>query len=342
MHVGQHGLGKARDEAIRFVVGFILLLWLGPSPAMAQIALFQHVVVIIQENRTPDNLFRGLCTHAGSCSTTPDAAQYDIQSRNWLNKDADRGVTQPVPVPLANAYDLNHDHSAFVIQCDRSSKTGPCVMDGAAGVSCAYRCPRDPAFGYVDNADGILDPYLNLVRRYGWANYMFQTNQGPSLPAHQFLFGATSAPSASDDAAGTFISENGQGDPSKARAGCASSPNVLIQLIDAKGVEKHDNRVFPCAEHRTVADILDRRSLTWKYYTPGADTIWTAPNLIDHICDAVAQKCTGLRGEPMSTWSPATFCAILPTAGSATWLGSFPRRPIRITPITTPVADLPG
>ena len=37
---------------------------------------------------------------------------------------------------------------------------------------------------------------------------MFQTNQGPSFPAHQFLFGGTSAPSAADDAAGIFASEN--------------------------------------------------------------------------------------------------------------------------------------
>jgi hypothetical protein len=47
----------------------------------------------------------------------------------------------------------------------------------------------------VTNTDGskggLLDPYLTLTlaTRYGWANRMFQTNQGPSYPAHQFLFG---------------------------------------------------------------------------------------------------------------------------------------------------------
>jgi hypothetical protein len=45
----------------------------------------------------------------------------------------------------------------------------------------------------VTNTDGskggLLDPYLTLATRYGWANRMFQTNQGPSYPAHQFLFG---------------------------------------------------------------------------------------------------------------------------------------------------------
>ncbi|MGP0074606.1 MAG: hypothetical protein ACLPWF_22040 [Bryobacteraceae bacterium] len=79
-----------------------------------------------------------------------------------------------------------------------------------AGIPCspAADCPAKPQFRFVDNSMGAVDPYLDLVRQYGWANYMFQTNQGSSFPAHQFLFGGTSAPSAADDAAGTFVSEN--------------------------------------------------------------------------------------------------------------------------------------
>src|SRR5579863_2519034 len=63
----------------------------------AQIPNFQHIVVIVQENRTPDNLFQGLCSppygSADSCSATPASAtaasaatKYDIQTRNWLDK----------------------------------------------------------------------------------------------------------------------------------------------------------------------------------------------------------------------------------------------------------------
>src|SRR6516162_7204342 len=64
--------------------------------------------------------------------------------------------------------------------------------------------PPPPAYYYVDNSKGLIQPYLDLVTHYGCANYMFQTNQGPSFPAHQFLFGGTSAPSAAGDAAGIF------------------------------------------------------------------------------------------------------------------------------------------
>jgi len=45
---------------------------------------FKHVVVIFQENRTPDNLFQGLCQppfgHGHSCSTTPTERQYNIST----------------------------------------------------------------------------------------------------------------------------------------------------------------------------------------------------------------------------------------------------------------------
>ena len=65
---------------------------------------FKHVVVIFQENRTPDNLFQGLCHppfgDRHSCSTTPTARQYNISTTGWLDKNSPTGVTNPEPVPL--------------------------------------------------------------------------------------------------------------------------------------------------------------------------------------------------------------------------------------------------
>ena len=85
---------------------------------------------------------------------------------------------------LPGGYDLSHAHSAFVKMCDADPKTGICKMDRAAGIVCSGACPPKPQFRYVENSGGILNPYLTLAR-----HYMLQTNQGPSFPAHQFLFG---------------------------------------------------------------------------------------------------------------------------------------------------------
>jgi phospholipase C len=274
------------------------LLLFGALLTQAQITSFQHVVVIVQENRTPDNLFYGLCsTPRGAvdrCSTNPTAAQYNIQTGNWLDKNSVAGVTQPKPVALANKYDLSHAHKAFVSMCDANAK-GICAMDGANNIPCTGTCTdAKPQFKYVDNAKNIVTPYLTMATQYGWANYMFQTNQGPSFPAHQFLFGGTSAPSAADDAAGVFASENMSTTTDGAAdgvAGCTAPSTTTVETINSTTGETQ--KIYPCFEHQTMADIL--ATFTWRYYAPSAGSIWTAPNAIQHICQSTGPggKCAG-------------------------------------------------
>src|SRR5260370_9872399 len=257
-----------------------LLLLFGTLLAHAQISSFKHVVVIFQENGTSDNLFQGLCAppfgKPTSCSTSAKGSQYNIQTRTWLDKSVSAELIQPLTVPLANSYDLNHAHKAFLLQCDLSG-LGICRMDGAASVSCSGTCPTQPQFRYVDNSTGILNPYLQMATRYGWANYLFQTNQGPSFPAHQFIFGGTSAPSASDDALGIFAAENMSGG---SIAGCIADSGTTVKLVTPSG---ENQSIYPCFEHQTIADILPTE-FSSRYYTPSASAVWTAPNAINHIC----------------------------------------------------------
>jgi phospholipase C len=277
----------------------VALFGLGSPLALAQITSFQHVVVIVQENRTPDNLFYGLCTTPRGakerCSTTPSASQYNIQTSNWLDKNSSTGVTQPGPVALANKYDLSHAHSAFVSMCDANSN-GICKMDGAGDIACSGTCTgvAKAQFKFVDNSKNQVTPYLTMAQQYGWANYFFQTNQGPSFPAHQFLFGGTSAPSAADDAAGIFASENMSTTTAGAAdgiAGCTAPSTTTVEVINPTGGE--NSKIYPCFEHQTMADIL--ATFTWRYYAPSAGSIWTAPNAIQHICQSTGPggKCAG-------------------------------------------------
>jgi phospholipase C len=276
----------------------VLLLALGivPLTAHAQILNFKHVVVIFQENRTPDNLFQGLCAPPyGACAVPPTPmAPYNIQTSHWKTKT---GTIQPGPVALADSYDLGHAHKSFNVMCDVVAGNPPtCRMDGAAAVSCNPKpgttCPPNAPLKYVSNTNGILNPYLTLATQYGWANYMFQTNQGPSFPAHQFIFGGTSAPSRTDDLNGIFSSENmkGQG---LGGAGCTATTTTRVELISPNlspppyGVE--NSSIFPCFEHLTMADLVK----DWKYYAAGTGSIWLAPNSIDHICLASKGACTG-------------------------------------------------
>lgn len=300
---------------------------------------FKHVVVIFQENRTPDNLFHGLtpkCTmNASNCTTQLTTTCYDIATCGLSNQSGTDVPITLTSVQLANTYDLSHAHTAFVQMCD----LGPngCQNDGAWQIECTPNknttCPvnsppTNPQYRFVDNSSGTVQPYLDMAMQYGWGNAMFQTNQGPSLPAHQFIFGATSAPTAQDDANGTFISEN-PGAPMNANykpnqdTGCLAPLNEFSTVIspntgscpsgctcfNSNTVKEcklvNDPLGTLCFQHATVPTLLSPQVTSWKYYGPQVTTnpngsnpegsIWMAPASIIDICqpDPTFTTCTG-------------------------------------------------
>jgi phospholipase C len=154
----------------------------------------QHIVVIFQENRTPDNLFHDPVLMAKGA----DIANNGINSA---------GQTIPLmPTSLGVDYDLDHSHKAFLAMYNGGK------MDGAdkVHVSCgkgASNCPPPNAqFQCVQASDA--GPYFQLAEQYTFGDRMFQTNQGLSFPAHQFIISGTSAPTATSN---LIIAENAGG-----------------------------------------------------------------------------------------------------------------------------------
>jgi phospholipase C len=232
----------------------------GPPPPPTSTPI-KHVVVIFQENRTPDNLFHGL----------PGA---DIAT-NGINSSG-----QTIPLAKGNmvtTYDLGHRHVDFVAMYDGGK------MDGADKVSASCMtepsgCPANVQFQYVDPAQVLA--YFQLAQRFTFGDRMFQTNQGPSFPAHQYIISGTSAPSVGGQYAGWFVAENPT--PNAKPTGCAEAPpDGLVTLIDPNGVESAS--IFPCFEHPTVIDLLDQAGISWRYYAPSTGSIWTGPNAIRHL-----------------------------------------------------------
>src|SRR5262249_41582762 len=151
--------------------------------------------------------------------------------------------------------------------------------------------PPNPQFTYVNPSD--IQPYFQLAEQYTFGDRMFQTNQGPSFPAHQFLISGTSAPTATSD---LFAAENLAGGNI---AGCIALSGTTVALIDPQG--KKSSAQYPCFEHPTLTDLLDSNDISWRYYAPSAGSIWTGPDAIQHICQPQLQNgkltCTG------SPWS---------------------------------------
>jgi phospholipase C len=234
-----------------------------PPPPPPPQAKMEHIVVIFQENRTPDNLFHGL-PNADIATTGANSA----------------GQMIPLtPITLANDYDLSHAHSAFVAMYDNGK------MDGADKIPIGCKAgatgcpPPNPQFRYVNPSE--VQPYFQMAEQYAFADRMFQTNQGPSFPAHQFIISGTSAPTATSN---LFASENVVLPPNpgtNTAAGCAGPTGETVALIDPMGSEA--TRQFPCFEHPTLVDLLDSIGISWRYYAPSAGSIWTGPNAIQHL-----------------------------------------------------------
>ncbi len=217
----------------------------------------QHVVILFQENRTPDNLFHDPVLIANGA---------DIASSGL---DSSGNTIQLTAGPLGTNYDLGHQHNDFLAMYDGGK------MDGANNTGCgpAANCPANAQYQYVQASD--VAPYFQMAEQYTFGDRMFQTNEGPSFPAHQFILSGTSAPTATSN---LFAAEN----PTKNEAGCAAPATALVALIDPTGQES--SSIYPCFEHPTLTDELGAAGLTWRYYAPSAGSIWTAPNAIQHIC----------------------------------------------------------
>ena len=252
----------------RLLCAAFALALLGSTFAYGQSGQFQHVVVIVQENRNPDNLFG---------SNPSFEAGVDIATSGINSK----GQQIPLgPVPLASCYDLGHVHSLFLKQYDGGKMDGADKVKVLINPGC--QVPENPQFKYVDNSTEQIQPYFDIATQYGWANRMFQTNQGGSYPAHQFVFSGTSAPTTNSD---LFAAENPIKSPG-APTGCIAATGQTVTMIDPTGKEGYAQ--YPCFEHPTLSDLLeDAQSgpIDWRYYTLSPGSIWTAPNSIQHICE---------------------------------------------------------
>ncbi len=212
-----------------------------PSSTISPIAgsPIQHVIVIMQENRSFDNLFNGF----------PGA-----DTVNTGMSDG-RSVTLQ-PVSLGDSRDLNHSHK----QWWRDWNDGK--MDGFAQGGSLL------PYSYVPEND--VEAYWTLARQYVLGDRMFQSNTGPSFVAHQYMIAGQSA----------NVAEN----PTGSVWGCDADPGTTAALLGPNGTDLPG--VYPCFDYQTIADLLDDKGVTWRYYAPASGDsffILSAYQAIRHI-----------------------------------------------------------
>ena len=219
----------------------------------------QHIVIIVQENRTVDNLFNGF-PGANTVRSGKDSHGKTIVLKN-----------SPLEVP----YDPRHEHADFLTDYNGGSMNGfdKAVVNPNPG----YTAPPDAPYGIVPHTESA--PYFHLAERFTFADEMFQTNQGPSFPAHQYLISGSSVPqTGSPESVAENVVDYGQG---QNNGGCDSPPGATVLLIDSQGNE--GNPIFPCLERQTLPDLLDANHIGWRYYTPNPNFLWTGIDAIHHL-----------------------------------------------------------
>ncbi len=212
-----------------------------------------HVVLIVQENRTFNNLF---ATFPGADGVTTGRAAKDAKchiAKTETVRLRETGLIDPTR--------FNHYYSAF-----RTARDGG-KMDGFDRIvhedhthACMY------PYQYVDPVQ--IKPYWDMAKEYALAEHMFATQGSGGFSGHQDLItgGTTIAP---NEALVNFPGCAGH----KCHWGCDAPPNTRTAVITRNDVLRLGKGPFPCSNdftlnYPTIRDLLDAKGLSWKYYVP--------------------------------------------------------------------------
>jgi phospholipase C len=210
----------------------------------------KHVVIIVQENRSVDNFFNGF----PGADTVASGMSHG-------------GEVKLHPVDLNSPADVDHQHRAFVNEYDDGK------MDGWDRVRTLPRQDADFPYAYVPREQ--IEPYWDMAEQYTFADKMFQSNTGPSFPAHLYLVAGQS----------DFAANNPNHiETGRFAWGCDSPLNATVSLIGPRGNEIKGP--YPCFNMRTLADVMDDQNVPWRYYAPAIDSvgnIWSVFDAIRHI-----------------------------------------------------------
>jgi|HubBroStandDraft_4_1064222.scaffolds.fasta_scaffold00035_17 phospholipase C len=214
-------------------------------------AHIKHVIIIVQENRSVDNLFNGF----------PGADTVRIGERRI-------GPVALRPVDLAYPADVDHQHRAWLTEYDGGR------MDGFANVATTPKQFNEFPYAYVPESQ--VEQYWTMARRFTFADRMFQSNTGPSFPAHLYLIAG--------QAGYTANNPNHLG-TTRFAWGCDSPLSARVALLGPDGREV-DPGIFPCLDFQTLADVATANRISWRYYAPAINrlgSIWSAFDAIAHV-----------------------------------------------------------
>ncbi len=220
----------------------------------------QHVVYIVQENRSFDNLFQGY-PHADTVSSGKDSRGQTIKLQ---------------PVRLSETpYEIDHSAAAMFAACRGTGELPGthCRMDGfnKEYFGSGPRGIKYPMYVYVPHDDS--KPYFDMAHEGALADRMFQSHLDESFVSHQYIIAAQAASSV-DLPYGAW--------------GCSGGSGDTVSTITHK--RTYGDQQPACFDYQTLGDELDNAKLSWRFYasaygsrSSGDASYWSSYQAVKHI-----------------------------------------------------------
>jgi phospholipase C len=218
-----------------------------PSNTAVGLEKIQHIVFIIKENRTFDHYFGTFPGANGVTSGTISTG----------------GVIKFGPAPDKLPRDIGHSFSEAVKAINGGAMNQFDLIPGA-NVNGDY-------LAYTQYTEADIPNYFAYARNFVLADAFFSSLTGPSFPNHLYTVGAQSGGAINNPA------------KSQGRWGCDAPSDSTVEVMDSHGAI---TKQYPCFDFQTLADVLEARGISWKYYSPGQGQpgyVWSALNAISRI-----------------------------------------------------------
>jgi phospholipase C len=217
-----------------------------PSIAVGP-AKIEHVVFVIQENRSFDNIFGGL-DDKGNPFPGADSVSNEFPNEPTPHDHNGNPVTMTAG-PLKDCYSAAHDRPQAVGEIDRGKMDGFDLED-VGKLKCATSTPP-PDYVYQYTRYDDVKPYWQMGERYAISDRMFESILSSSFGAHLYLVAGQSG----------YVFDY----PSESPWGCDSPPSSITAVINpVTGAISHGP--YPCFSFQSFPDVLDAKQISWRYY----------------------------------------------------------------------------
>ena len=217
-------------------------------------AKITHVVWIVQENRSFDDLFQGY----------PGA---DTVAEGKTSKGK---IVKLQPISLKTQYDIDHSADSMFAACDGTGKLPgtKCRMDGF-NLEPTFGGPTNGQYAYVPHRE--TKPLFELAHEFVLADRMFASQLDESFVAHQYIIAAQAQSSVNVPTS---------------YWGCEGPVyDVVGILLPNRTYSQYDQA--PCFDYKTLGDELQHNGLSWRFYTSAytqpMSGFWSGYQAVKHI-----------------------------------------------------------